>query len=459
MRDITPRQHVPHRPPYEAPYRQFIAASLFFALGGGFLLAILLPLARTLDWAWGLTVRWNEMVQLHGQLQLIGFAGLFVIGMALRLVPRVSGRHHAFRPLIPTLIPAIAGSLLLRAVLHPLDDGGLRDTLLVLSAALLLAGSLGFAAVVWGTLVHRDSRADATGYFFVLGAAGLIAGSVINAVQAWEMVRDSLATAPAARQTAQLYVQQFGFLLLFLGGVGSRAIPVLTGQPRRLLAPRIAAIILAVGVSLFAASWLAAAEGKTGTAVVRTGALGLTLTGVASALIVWVSGALSPRTRVAAASRFQFWFVRTAFAWLGVSALLALWFGARAFVDADTLDQYEIDAVRHAVTVGVLTSVIIGMAMLIVPEFAGRRLQHPAEAWLHVAMVAALNIAAALRLWPALEGVGWIDDTRFWPMAISGSLATVVVLAFALMFIQSWWEQRDPSWSARAAGLAPSGPD
>ena len=66
----------PHAGHYDAPYRQFIAASLVLGIGGGFLLSILLPLARTLDWGWGASTRWSELVQVHGQLQLVGFAGL-----------------------------------------------------------------------------------------------------------------------------------------------------------------------------------------------------------------------------------------------------------------------------------------------------------------------------------------------------------------------------------------------
>jgi hypothetical protein len=93
------------------------------------------------------------------------------------------------------------------------------------------------------------------------------------------------------------------------------------------------------------------------------------------------------------------------------------------------------------------------MAMLIVPEFAGRRLQHPVERGLHISMILALNAASSLRLWPALEGVDWLEDTRYWPIAASGVLAGGVVLVFAFMFFQSWLEQRDPSWSARATGV------
>ena len=440
----------PHAGHYDAPYRQFIAASLVLGTGGGFLLSILLPLARTLNWGWGASARWTELVQVHGQLQLVGFAGLFVIGMALRLMPRVSGRPLACTWLVPAIIPAVAASLVLRALSQPLPDSPFRDASLLGSAGLFLAATAAFAAIVWTTLLRPDSKAGPTGYFFLLGATGLAASAVINGFQMYEMVRDSLTTAPAARQSAQLFVQQFGFVIVFLAGVGSRAIPTLTGQPRREVAPRIAAAAFGIGVTLFAAYALIAAEQRPTVTLVRVGDAGLLSCGLGLAMMVWISGALSPSSRVAAASRAQFWFVRSAFAWMAVSTALIVWYGGRAFVDGRPVDQFEFDAIRHVLTLGVITMMVVGMSLLIVPEFAGRRLQHPSERWLHITMLTLLNLAVALRLWPALEGINWLEDTRYWPIAMSAPLAGAVVVAFAVMFAQSWWQQRDPSWSAGA---------
>ena len=325
---------------------------------------------------------------------------------------------------------------------------------MIASAALLLVGSAAFAAIVWGTLLHRDSKAEATGWFFSLGAAAFVATSILNAVQTSEMIRHSLATAPGTRQSALIFTQQFGFLIMFVAGVGTRAIPTLTGQPRRQLAPRAAAIIFAVGIALFASFLLIAAERRPGEMLIRMGAIGLFLTGIGFAILVWTSGALAPGSRVAAASKTQFLFVRCAFGWMAVAAALTYWYAGRALQDGKAPDQFELDAIRHVLTIGVLINIVIGMAMLIVPEFAGRRLQHPNERLLQLAILAAVNAASALRLWPAFEGLHWLEDTRYWPVAAAGGLASLAVVAFGLMFAQSWWEQRDPAWAARATGVA-----
>lgn len=443
----------PHAGHYDAPYQAFIAASLALGLGGGFLLSLLLPLARTLDWSWGEDVRWSEMAQIHGQFQLIGFGGLFVMGMALRVMPRVSGRRLAWQPAIPFLIPLIASYLVLRGAGQPMHDGAARDIILIVSAILLIAAALLFAAIVWSTLLHSESRAEATGYFFALGAAGMVASSLINGVQTYHMVRDSLAVAPATRQTALVFTQQFGFLIMFIAGVGSRAIPGLTGRPRGQIAPRVVAIAYGGGVAGFSAFLLYAAERRPAIAMIRLGDAALLTTGLCLLALAWISGALLPGSNVARASRVQFWFVRVAFVWVAVAGGLIIWHAGHGMNDGAIPDQFALDAIRHTLTVGVLTTMIVGMSLLIVPEFAGRRLQHPREAAVHVALLAAITASSALRIWPPIEGVDWLEDSRHWPIAISAVLSAAAVIAFAAMFAQSWLEQRDPAWSARAAGL------
>ena len=66
-------------------------------------------------------------------------------------------------------------------------------------------------------------------------------------------------------------------------------------------------------------------------------------------------------------------------------------------------------------------------------------------------MVAALNVAVALRVWPPIEGIDWLESTRWWPMAFAGALAEFVLIAFAFMFLQSWREQRPRDWATPAA--------
>jgi hypothetical protein len=443
---------MPVRAQYEPPYRMFIATSLTLAVFGGFLLAVLLPLAQAAHWDWGNT--WESLVQAHGQLQLLGFAGLFVMGMAFRLMPRFSGRPLAFPRLVVPLLALIACSVVLRAIAQPWASGSTRDVALVVSAALLLAGALIFAAVILRTLLHPDSRAEATGWYFCLGALAYVAQAALNAAIIGDMVRHDASLVPHARDQALIFVQLFGFLLLFIGGVSTRAVPALTGNARSTAASKAAATVLAASVFVygFAAFWAAYRAPTTTTARVEN--IALLAVSVAFVAVAWLAGVFRPHAnRVARASQLQFNFVRAAFAWLLVAAALLAWYAAHALADGGGLDSFQTDAVRHVLTVGVITMMIIGMALLVVPEFAGRRIQHTHEGPIVVALLIALNAAVVLRVWPATRGIDWIASTRFWPMAIAGVLAIIVIGAIAFMLVQSFLEQRRPDWgSAQALG-------
>lgn len=445
---LTPVQRAHHVHPEDGQYRWFLAAALTLALGGGFVLALLLPLARLYGWEWAAGARWGALAQAHGQLQVLGFAGLFITGMAFRLMPRFSGRPLAFAGAALWLIPLAASSLLLRMFAQPWTPGTGRDAALIASAALYLAAAVLFAAIIVRTLVHPESRAEATGVFFVLGAAGNVAAAVLNVLALEPVVRDDLWSAPALRQNALVAVQLLGFVMMFIGGVGLRAVPTLTGRPRPDAGARVAAAAIAVGVVMYAGAMLSVEYGAATELRWRWSVAGMLVVAVAFATIAAMSGALHPgRSRVAAASQTQFWLVRSAFAWLALTALVMAWYAARALYHGDTFDIWELDTVRHMLAIGVITMMIVGIAMLVVPEFAGRRLQHPREGPVVWALVIALNAAAVLRTWPPSEAAEWLDDSRYWPIAIAGLLATAVIIVFAAMFAQSYAEQREPGWA------------
>ncbi len=447
LKDISPRQQPHHA---EAPYQLFLAAALSLALLGGFMLAMLMPIAGALEWGWG--TRWREFAQAHGQLQLLGFAGLFIAGMAFRLMPRFSGRPLAYPFAVRSVVVLIGGGVGLRS-LAPLFDSDLaHDTLVISGAVLLFAGSIAFAAVIMRTLLHPESKAEATGWFFVLGAGALAATGSLNLILTVRAINDGMRMLPVGETNALVSIELYGFILMFIGGIATRAVTTLVGHARSQFVARIAAAALAIGAASQTGVTLVSATEGPSPNLDRVANVTLLIIAMALLLIVWETGIFHPRAnRVASASQAQFWFVRAAFVWLVVSSLLQSWYAAGALSKGTTLDQFEVDAIRHMLTIGVVTMMIVGMAMLVVPEFAGRRLQHPEERVVPWAMFIAINLAAMLRVWPALEGIGWLSSGRYWPMAAAGVLATAVVGAFAFMFAQSYLEQRRQAWASLEA--------
>src|SRR5450759_4152412 len=94
-----------------------LKTALLMGAGGGFLLATVLTLSRAFSVPLG--VWWEAVAQAHGHLQLYGWAGLFVLGVALYFLPRLRGTPLVGARLVPWLLGSMIVGLVLRAVSQP----------------------------------------------------------------------------------------------------------------------------------------------------------------------------------------------------------------------------------------------------------------------------------------------------------------------------------------------------
>ncbi len=396
---------------HDPPYHLFLLTSMAFAVLAGFTLAILAPLSIVLEWGWGR--RFMPLIQAHGQAQVLGFVGLFIIGMAYRLMPRFSGRPLGFPALAWASWPLLSLALVLRLIAQPAGEGLWQRTLLVSSGSLGMLAAIAFALVVVGTLLHRESRAEATGYFFVLAGAFFVLQAGINlALVVLTAQRGSDVIRPI-ESAALLHVQLYGFITMFILGVASRAIPSISGLPRPQVQAKALALALAAAVLVFGIAALWVGSGAWSAALLRTEAISFAALGPIFLAGVWVVGIFRPAAnRLAGASTHHIWLIRATFAWLLIAGGLSAYYGVRAISGGEFIPAYGLDATRHAVGIGVASMMIAGMAMLILPEFAIRRTRHPNERWPAFTILALLSAAAALRVAAAVATPYWLDTGR-----------------------------------------------
>ena len=107
----------------------------------------------------------------------------------------------------------------------------------------MLAGSVAFAAVIMRTLLHPQSKAEATAWFFVFGVGGLATAGCLNLTLTLRAINDDMRMLPVAENHALLSMQFYGFVLMFIGGIATRAVTTLAGHPRSQVAARIAAAV------------------------------------------------------------------------------------------------------------------------------------------------------------------------------------------------------------------------
>lgn len=408
----------------------YIGAALAVAVGGGFLLALLVPLAAWLGWDWG--VRWRALVQAHGHLQVAGWVGLFIAGMGFRLVPRFAGEPLRFPAVTLPALVLLAAGLTGRAVAQPwLDVPGMR--LLLAAAALAeLAGAALFAASVVATL-RPVLGTFAPAPLLVLGAAGFVAQALLGLRWLLPLTADA-PSIPANRDAALLSLQFFAFLLPFVLGVSLRALPVFfkraAPSPRRL---QLLAAALGLGAVLHAGAALLV-EGAAGVRLQQAGAL---LIAAAVAAAIACTGVWRAPERLRPSARRAALLIQTAYLWLAVAAASMAVSAVPALVRGRAVPPYQVDAMRHVLALGVFSTLIMGMAQLVLPWLAMRR-QRPSairiETWtLWALLVGATALRAAGAL---LEGEG-AGAGRFGVMAAGGALGIVAVALFAVSVLRA----------------------
>lgn len=408
----------------DRPLLPFMATALAFALGAGFVLAVLAPLAAagTLPWQ----THYTALVQAHGAAQLEGFAGLFVMGMGLRLAPRFAGVHQPPHRVSFVIYGLVVVGLAVRLVAQVMSTGP-SGGLLRLSAVLTGAGHLGFAATLLAILLSgKRHRGDSWWWLILLGAVATLAWGAIAFAGLWRANGGVLA-AENTRSTT--WVALLGGVGAFTWGVQAQTVPVFYGRKRppitRLAGPT---ALLALGATLATAGALRRDDALTAGGFIAGGLAVVSLTVLAGA----VAGSphrMRPRAQPVAR------FLVAANRWAVAGGVLLALTGIRLAMGSASAGTE--DAARHALTVGFITGLIIGMASLIAPMFAVERVV-PGERRAEIYFAfPALQAAAAIRVGAALLSGDVSETARQHALAFSGALAWLAVAAFAYALVRA----------------------
>ncbi|HXH21159.1 MAG TPA: hypothetical protein VNN10_03950 [Dehalococcoidia bacterium] len=421
-------------------YRLFALSSLAFAVLGGFALAIHIPLGRILEWA--SEGRRPDMVQVHGQVQLLAFAGLFVMGMAMRLMPRFASTSLRLEALVlPVwgLFVASLGARLLVSLWLPSEP---RTIVHLATQFGILLGSAGFFLIVYATLLVDTRRLEATAWFFLAGAAFLVLQAGAATFVAIREAPSDERTLPYLPNTAVLFLQ-LGFVMSFIGGVATRAIPTMSGWRRPEPGAKRAAVALSASVLLAALPLLWLEYEGYSTGVARLADLGLIAFGGSLVAIAGLTGALWPEEqRLRPASQPHMRLVKAALIWMLLAGGYAVYAGAAAFVEGSLPHFDRLDALRHALGAGVIMTLIFGMALMVLPEFAGERQRPNRQRQLSSALLLLALSAAALRVLPSLFGTRIGPDERNFMLLAAGIAGEAGVLLFTVAFARLVFRRR-----------------
>lgn len=406
------------------PHSLLIRTSLALSLLFGFSLGLYL----VIGFAFGLPLAASTpaLMQVHGQVQALGFVALFIMAVGVQLIPRFhSGRLDRPRQISLGGLTLAAG-LVLRVVTQPMAASvPLRAAGLVASGVLELVG----VAVVLHAfyLVIRTSvqpMPTPFGALLPITIAGSLIGSLVLNLVVCLGLAGGGSVVPFARDEALLHLELWGFAASMVLAVAGRIFPkFLLLQPTRERILRGALALWALGSFGLPLVWLlldGAALWRAILALAQLAGAGLYV----SALCLYATPA-RPSGTPHVTDPTRRW-ARLAFGLMLMAA--AADFGLAV---ADVLGYASaltgLSAARHALAQGFLLPVIVVMAARILPGYSGYMLH---RAGLLAALVWSLLAGALLRF--AAELIGGYAPGWGAIVAIGGTLGVVAFVVFAV---------------------------
>jgi hypothetical protein len=374
-------------------YRRFFLAGIVSMLTVGVSWGVWLLLSIAANES--LTAPSIFAINAHGQAQIYGWVGLFVLGFAYQAFPRFKHTTLALPGLANASFFLMLAGVVARSVAEPQQGRAPWATIALVGGVLELAAVVAFVAVIGTTLRRAGRPLETHDRYIVAAMAWFVAAAAFDLFHLHSMMtaagREALLAQVATYQFALRDLQIHGLAMMMIFGVSLRYFPAILGtaQPsltvaRRLWLPLNLAIAgEVVGFVMFmrtkAAPW-----------AVLMGAATVVLAAAATAYVINLR-VLRP---VADADR-SVKFLRASHVWLIVS--LAMLVAAPLYFRATGagFSHAWYGAMRHAMTVGFISLSIMGVAAKVVPTLAGIHTRQLGDLWVPFALV---NAGCALRV-------------------------------------------------------------
>jgi uncharacterized protein involved in response to NO len=427
----------------QAPFATFyLHGALLMALGAGFFLAAYL--GTHLGFGLPLSVALPAIIQAHGQAQILGWLGLFIMGVSLHFLPRLSGVPlGAYRRWLPLPGWFVVGSVACRSVAQPalalMPEADWPAYALVCSGIALVAGVglyVGLIALILSRRRMNESThrkiAPLRPWLLLVLAGWLATGGVL----AWGTIEAGMAGTPMLDRDLQLLgVDLFiGAVLIPIAFVFARQVLPLylrvdMMQPRSL--PLLALAYATTLAAVTAARLLSAAFAEDVAAMLQ------------AALILWIFASLRIHRQREQRGKYQP--ERDGAARFGVFApaiylsfgFLLLAASAQLLAAAGSLGGVGVlvksAGIRHAQLAGFGTLLLLGVAPRMLPGFLGAR----GPAW--PALVRPAWILGAVAAFGVCVGLGLpAASLPWWARMLFGASGTLGWFAVALLAANLW---------------------
>ncbi len=397
-----------------------IAAMLTVGVGWGALLLWKIGFAESFT---GVTI---HEVNAHGHAQIFGWVGLFIMGFAYQMFPGLWGTPRPAPKLAAlNLVLMLAGIAIRSAGMTTAGAWDHALTAAMIGGALELIAIAIFAAQMLVVFI-RSTRPTEPWMGFVYAAMAFF---VIQAV--WSVVHtyatmsapttEALLAIVATYQAPLRDVQIHGMAMLMILGVSLKMLPGMFSLP---LVPRrrswwalgilVAAVVLET--ALFLLYRYTGMHAMAGLLM-----LPWLMLPMGAAIIAWPWKLWRPMPLVNRSNKF----IRAAYAWLAISLLMLLLLPVYQLASGIPFSHAYYGAARHAITVGFVSIMIMGVAAWLVPTLARADFAKLPSLWGPFVLI---NVGCFLRV--SLQTLtDWHD----------GAFAVVGISALLELAALAWW--------------------
>ncbi|MCZ2341208.1 MAG: DUF1858 domain-containing protein [Bacteroidales bacterium] len=419
----------------DAIYRPFFQAGMIVVLTAGAVWGAYLLLR--IAWNGSFRAAGLHEVNAHGHAQIFGWVGMFVMGFAYQAFPRFKQSRLAWAPLAWVSLGLMLAGLVGRTLGEPLAESvvGLGP-IAVVSAWLEVAATLLFLSVILATW-RRAGKPLAVYDFYILSALiWFVVQAVCEALYLRATLntssREELLALVATWQGAMREIQIHGFALLIILGVSQRILHhfyVLPEPSRKLAIVGLVVLNLAV-IGEVTGLVLMRQAGREWAGLWYLSILAITATVIA---LVWNWKVFGRSSDVDRSLKF----IRAAYAWLLISLAMAVFLPVYQFVVLPTLapgseavktgfSHAYYGAVRHAITVGFVSMMILGVAGRVVPMLNGASIPRLSRLWGPFVL---LNLGCTLRV--TTQVATDMTETAYRITGISGVLEVTAIAIWA----------------------------
>jgi uncharacterized protein involved in response to NO len=388
---------------HAAFHQGFVWAALLSALVVGFPIGA--HLTSILGFGFPVGKGFVSFVQTHGHVQLVGWAGLMVMGISLHFVPRLAGVPIPNAHWLTCILWLIGGGLVLRSIAHPvlpylteMRVFSLAVWLPAISGLLEWGGTLAYVGLLLRTMRRAQDASQrpallAVRPYFAMMVSGWVLYTSLNLALLMHMAwRQTIVLHPAWNRFA---IESFlGLVLLPVAFAFSvRMLPLYLRLPVPRWPVRSTAYAYALALAMQVLPHVPPLFQLAPPYLVAFSHLGSLLKG---SVILWFVWRLDVLTRAQEAwtvqrrlhpgperrptrpglpdygefGRFE-WLVYAAYVWLVLAAVGEVGDGVSAFIERPVL--IESSALRHMYLLGFISLLIFGMAVRMLPGFLHKR--------------------------------------------------------------------------------------